>query len=43
MTELAKIEKFRISRDGTEMVVLVPKRDFCLLYTSDAADEEFAV
>ena len=32
MTELAKIERFRISRDGTEMVVLVPKRDLADLF-----------
>ena len=32
MIELAKIEKFRISRDGTEMVVLVPKRDLADLF-----------
>lgn len=32
MIELAKIEKFRISQDGTEMLMSVPKRDLTNLF-----------
>lgn len=34
MTELTKIEKYRVGRDGTELLVLVPNRDLTDLFLS---------